>query len=696
MVFPTTASSSSISHSSNGPDCPPVLYNPYGAGLDYDEDEDRCRSCQSTSLHTDWKQGDRVCTNCGVVSEGSLRDDRPEWKEFAEAEDLAKGLPAGARSGMVAVDESKYLGGLQPTSLSKHSFGGEMGGYDDQRVRKRLRATNRKLDHMMDKIHHKAVKDAKVERNVMRRKQVYEHEHHQDDSSIRPEYDQLLLQEEEDAHRMQAALYAEKWSLQRSIRLFGSGHGHEQMNEEDPDSSEGRDDLLGRMDGTLRKASQDLYKAYSMLLEAAQKLHLPDRVINEAANRLVQYVTRRDGFCVKGVSSRLSKSQGSETPAQLKQAAERLRDYNKLKQIGSLGSAILFLTARHLGWTRLLQEVCASFQIEDVVEASFIKPKHCSKAMNEIKATFPDYARSHMVAAAAAVTGSTPSAASPAADATESLATANFADHSLRKLQLPPVAEASIRTLLAHCRQEQLLSGRNSGTKLATLCASVAFFVCTAGSVMQRLAQQAKAQPLSPVKTEPSEGTKKRKSSSISAPIPRKRLKCDESSEGIQENGESCSILETRDSSKCIQTDSEHDTMGSSSPPKTVSGEDDDDEDDDEEEPFDVFTHSAATEAHSENLGYEMRRMWDAWVEQMPWSRTVGEIEHSSGVSRNVVLEFYKSDLYPRREDLLRSLKEAVTKDGSNPNSLPETPLAPILLDRISTAAPLMSNRLKP
>lgn len=213
---------------------------------------------------------------------------------------------------------------------------------------------------------------------------------------------------------------------------------------------------------------------------------------------------------------------------------------------------------------------------------------------------------------------------------------------------------------------------------------------------MQRLAQQAKAQPLSPVKTEPpSEATKKRKSSSISAPIPRKRLKSDASSKGRQENGES-SILETRSDGKYIQTDSEHDTLGSSSPPKTVSGEDDDDEDDDDEEPFDVFTHSAATEAHSEKLEYEMRRMWDAWVEQMPWSRTVGEIEHSSGVSRNVVLEFYKSDLYPRREDLLRSLKEAVTKDGSNPNSLQETPLAPILLDHISTAAPLMSNKLKP
>jgi hypothetical protein len=324
--------------------------------------------------------------------------------------------------------------------------------------------------------------------------------------------------------------------------------------------------------------------------------------------------------------------------------------------------------------------------------------------MNEIKATFPDYARSHMVAAAAAVNGVTTSASSsPATTAatTESLAsTANFADHSLRKLQLPPVAEASIRTLLAHCRQEQLLSGRNSGTKLATLCASVAFFVCTAGSVMQRLAHQAKAQPLSPVKTppspEPSEATKKRKSSSISAPIPRKRLKCDESSsKGVQQNGES-SILETRDS-KYIQTDSEHDTMGSSNLPKTVSGEDDDDDDDDDdEEPFDVFTHSAATEAHSEKLEYEMRRMWDAWVEQMPWSRTVGEIEHSSGVSRNVVLEFYKSDLYPRREDLLRSLKEAVTKDGPNSNSLQETPLAPILLDHISTAAPLMSSKLKP
>lgn len=45
------------------------------------EDELRsCRHCNSSSFFVDWKAGDRVCTNCGVVDEEKLRDSRPEWR----------------------------------------------------------------------------------------------------------------------------------------------------------------------------------------------------------------------------------------------------------------------------------------------------------------------------------------------------------------------------------------------------------------------------------------------------------------------------------------------------------------------------------------------------------------------------------------------------------------------------------------
>ena len=89
-----------------------------------DNDEElqnkQCRHCHTPSLLLDWAQGDRVCTNCGIVDEQHIRDDRPEWREFDDADDLAKGAPSRARCGMVPVDETRFLGGLEPTTLSKN------------------------------------------------------------------------------------------------------------------------------------------------------------------------------------------------------------------------------------------------------------------------------------------------------------------------------------------------------------------------------------------------------------------------------------------------------------------------------------------------------------------------------------------------------------------------------------------------
>jgi hypothetical protein len=201
----------------NGPESAPVLFNPsadslYKKGCTHssieEEEEERCRSCHSTALLTDWKQGDRVCTNCGVVAEARLMDDRPEWKDFNEAEDIIKGLPSKSRSGMVAVDETKYIGGLQPTILSKDAFGGDSGGYKMTKIRRQLKATNKRLDHIMEKVHKRALKDAKLERRVRLKRETENNrvggtstsmrsssdcDGH---SEIRPEFDMIVLQGE--------------------------------------------------------------------------------------------------------------------------------------------------------------------------------------------------------------------------------------------------------------------------------------------------------------------------------------------------------------------------------------------------------------------------------------------------------------------------------------------------------------------
>ena len=676
----------------NGPESAPVLFNPcadslYKRGCTHssidEDDEERCLSCHSTALVTDWKQGDRVCTNCGVVAEARLMDDRPEWKDFNEAEDIIKGLPSKSRSGMVAVDETKYIGGLQPTILSKDAFGGDSGGFKMTKIRRQLKATNKRLDHIMEKVHKRALKDAKLERRVrlkresennkaggissstsMRRTTTRDCDGHPE---IRPEFDMIVLQEEENANQMHAAIYADKWSLDRAIFLYGTSEDStrslNQMN------GESREELLSHMDKSLLGTSQDLYTAYAMITQAMKKLRLPNRVVDEVIHRFVRYTTRRDGFTVKGVSSRLPNRKGKETKEERKIAAARLREYNKMKQISSLGAAVVFLTARTLGWARTVVEVCDCFQpsLEHSNEPIRIKPKHVSCAMNEIKSYFPEYTRKPI--------GGKDSRSSLLSN---SNSTSNFADHFIRNLQLPPVAEACIRALLVHCKHEQEELGVNSGIKMSTLCAAITYFVCTAGAAMQKVAHQ--------VHSEKDNASKTKQSSS--------KLDSLQMQSSVKERNASSTDTKSKEkvekSQNSINKDAEDDT-----------DEDSNYDDAGDSDPFDVFSHAPVIEDQPEKLEYDMRRMWDAWAEQMAWSRSLLEIEQSCSISSNIILNLYKSDMYPRRESLLNALKAAVTTEQVSKSEctnvshslLKQTPLASILLPHIPTAGALMSSK---
>lgn len=672
----TMMSDPTIRTSLNGPNSPPVLFNPSAtaAAAEWDEEEDeRCRACHAAALYTDWAQGDRVCTNCGVVAEGHLRDIRPEWKDFNEAEDIVRGLPSGARSGLVAVDESKYVGGLQPTTLSKHAFGGDShGGYGMARMRKRLKTTNKRLDYMMEKIHSNALKDAKLDRRIRLKRSRNQQDVLHNDDSIRPELEHVILQEEEDAHRLQTALYAEKWSLDRALLLYGQDHEQREVTDEE------REELMGKLDSILRKASNDLYTAYSMLSQAATALQLPERVLSESVHRLVRFVTLKDGVRIPGVASRLSHdSVGSSSQIEQKEMVKQLKEYNLRKQMAALGGALLFLTARSLGWTRCIAEICSSFTKNNQIQVNekskkkapaFIKAKHVSRAMKEIQSLFPEYGKYHTIMQSA--TSDLPST-TVIQDAN---ATANFADHSLRKLQLPPVAEACIRTLLIQLRDEQLTLGRYSGTKLSTICASLAYLICTAGSLMQRLARQHR-------------NSLHNKPASASFP-PRKKQKAIK----VEAKKEHTAMVpkaktEIGSNSSSDSDDDDDELLGpANSRLKT----------DDDDVPFDVFSHAAIMGDQTEKQQYELKRMWDAWAEQMCWARSIVDLEQSCGVSRSVIHEFYKKELYERRAELLECLSESVKEPLSrekDPQSLHEAPLASILLAHISTAGAVMTPR---
>lgn len=45
-----------------------------------------CLDCGYTNFILDWRGGDRVCSNCGLVAEERIIDDRPEWRNFSDSE----------------------------------------------------------------------------------------------------------------------------------------------------------------------------------------------------------------------------------------------------------------------------------------------------------------------------------------------------------------------------------------------------------------------------------------------------------------------------------------------------------------------------------------------------------------------------------------------------------------------------------
>ena len=629
----------------NGAESSSSSSSPHGTTRTDPSDIRACRSCRCTNLRIDWSQGDVICTNCGVVDEERLLDDRPEWREFSEDTDK---VGSNVRSSLVPNNESLYFGGgLQPTTLSKHVYGGPTASSRNQRtargkstscVRKRLLAVHNKIQRQMEKLHNRAVETATIHHKVRQRKRsyasmqgngLYDEEDEDDWSSDhpRPEIEQMLLQEEEDAVRLQAARYADKWSLETAIRLFGTAVEIEALSMQRSLHDHHYDEDQDVKDSGLRKSARELYRAYSILCRAGRTLRLPDRVLHEATGFLCRYAARKDGLTVRGVSSTLKKKkQRTEGPQRSssreeQEAKEALRDYNCMKQAGALCAGLLFYTSRHLGWPRSLAEVCLSIEPEaiscpnfDLGKEQFIKKKHCSRAMSEVKEVFPDLA---LWSSAVPVqeTGSPTTMDSVAVN------TANFTDHTIAQLQLPPVAEASVRALVHYVQRISPERDQPSNldlSKLRTVCAAVTYFVCYTGEVMQRLASQA---------------TKSRAGSDPSA--------------------------------------------------KQATA------------PFDALDDNDMLD---DQKAYEMGQVWDAWSEQTSWKRSPAEVEQACGVSSAAFVDFYQSQLFPNRVQLLEALKQAVEKSKDDPTKkapefqmLQDTPLASVLLPQIVVASKLLS-----
>jgi TFIIB zinc-binding len=637
------------------------LTNSCGMHVDEMEEDDwrlltprDCRFCTASSIRTDWAQGDRVCTSCGVVQEEHIIDRGPEWRDYGDNDDHPTAFVARCS--------------LQPnqdhstTTWSRSVFlSGVNGARSNHPVAQRLRKIHLTIERRMEMQQKNTLSAAalkiklarkQLQRNPLRSNSVVKlevtrmttdvdtentdtvtttmNEEEEDvpdyGSSVewieeeRPvsEFEQVLLQEERRVAQQRQALYARKWSLDRAKRLFGIDASNTEMEDED---------------AVLQQAARDVYTCYELLCQAGPTLQLPVTLIEEAAGWLCQYAARRDGFKVKGIAS--STASGARSS---KEEKSTLREAHKLRQMAALCAASVFWIARERQRPRTLVAICQSIRIGN---GATVARKHCSRALQELKRCFPSFAP--VPAAISCIQNGVAAMQQEPKDTTWSRRVESIrsrVEHLLHPLQLPPVAEAAIRYLVVvQCCEGPPESTLADARKLATRCAALTYLVCSAGRTLQRLAQQTQAQPSAPRLWSGRAASSERDATSI----------------------DSLRVTDAMD----------------------------------EEENEDV----------AEQRAYEMRRMWDAWSEQLPWERS-GRLLESA---RAALLDEYQQRVFPQRVLLLQTLRDVVQDRASCTTEeeevasvlelervlLEKTPLAPVLLSHIAMAAPLMKMDLQ-
>ncbi|KAL3781138.1 hypothetical protein ACHAW5_002404 [Stephanodiscus triporus] len=189
-----------------------------------------------------------------------------------------------------------------------------------------------------------------------------------------------------------------------------------------------------------------LYAAYDVLERAALELDLEgtsssssssSSSFRTAVSWLLTYASRNDGPRVRGISSGMGRGSAgggdgatlslslfgpgrhrrretgssaySSSPSRSECAPSSLSaatELHRLRQYASLGSALLYLSAKRAGVGRTLTEVCSAFGTYSLIDPNgdggdadrgggvvrepLVRPKHCSRAMQELRATLPD------------------------------------------------------------------------------------------------------------------------------------------------------------------------------------------------------------------------------------------------------------------------------------------------------------------
>lgn len=658
-----------------------------------DIEQTNCRSCQTPTLFLDHSQGDTICTSCGLVHSQHYRSSIPEWRDYSAIDPDSIGRNGTARAGSF-VDESRWAGGLEPTSLGKVYNPSASAGYNSENLqgyRRTLGKVKRKVDKWVEKDFERQVEEGKIALKIREKRKNAGIKNGDDYSE---DFTDLGTNEHEDLarHRLEEMevanklLVSEKWSLDRALLLHGDSHeipsqyaSHNQLTGEQPRDVQHERELLNkRMDSSQRTASADLYCAYKIIQKALRKLELCENTTfnNEVMRIVCQYVHKKGSFKVKGVAPRMSNDFKDDAILH-----ERESNYIKQRQMAALASAVIYMECKRNKLGRAVPEICSCFdlpsdcEIQPLKEEAFIKPKHLSRAVNEIKVHLSDYVKLlHESVKLPAQSSSSQTASTHR----EHSIVINQIEHITKKLKLSSIATKSVTKLVMHWKETKSFP---DSAKHNALIASVIYMVCDAATTMQRLSKTAlerkdktenKKHTLGngiKIKEEESKQTKQDLDILNSTTSKRKYIRPGGRLSEKKRRIEFENTLPSPDLS----------LSSSNFLLKSLDHEED--------------------ENRIENHETSIMQTYYQWSLEKSWYRSLQQIEASCNTSDLVICEFYRKELYPKRKELLNVLQESrsefySTNDGSV-NYHSNDSKANILFANFSSVAPLMVSAKK-
>lgn len=304
-------------------------------------------------FYTDHAQGDVICTFCGVVQVESLLDTSPEWRDYA---DESTGN-AKARCGMVPTDESRWVGGLEPTRLSAVPIGSHThssSSSSSHTIRQTLLRMQHRTDKFLQTRQKRAWEQAEVAVQIAQRKQqkkeasvdnaaattpadITEPEEQQQQ---RPLFELVVEDTDDDeVNNLELAeqvrhlqvqrkqMFAEKWSLQRA--LLPQDESTDTAGIESMVRNKGAKKMTSKEKKIFERAAMQLREAYRALQKAAKSLPLSD--LENAAVRLEKYAIQKDGLpkdCAALASALLGRKQLHVPRKHYQKAVKDLQKYN--------------------------------------------------------------------------------------------------------------------------------------------------------------------------------------------------------------------------------------------------------------------------------------------------------------------------------------------------------------------------------